>query len=384
MTASSLDRGVVIIGGGIIGTSVAFHLAERGYSTVTVIERHRVGEGATAYATGGIRQQFTSHINARMVQHSVGFWEQFTERTGGALDFRQHGYCFLLDNEEQMRVFKRAAKMQNELGIDTRIIGAEEVGELVPNVRVDDLLGASYCATDGSASPADAVNGFAGAAKRHGVTVLQGTEFVSLTTTNDRITGVRTSAGRLPADLVLIAAGPQSRQVGARCGVDLPITPHRRQAFALARMDWLTPTMPLTVDLGSGAYIHPEASGSAVVGGNDRNVGEGTDVTVDYDRVPSLIEALIRRWPAMAEAQVLRGWAGLREMTPDDHAVVGPTGVEGLWVAAGFSGHGFMQAPAIGECLTSWWLDGQSPVDLFPLRPERFAEGDLVVEEGVF
>lgn len=379
-----LDGGVVIVGGGIIGASVAFQLAERGFTDVTVLERHRIGEGSTARATGGIRQQFTSRVNAAMVHRSIGFWTDFEQRTGAPFDFRRHGYLFLLTTEAQLGTFRRAVSMQNELGIDSRIIGPDEVAELVPGTVTDDLLGASYCASDGSASPTDAVNGLLAAARRLGVTVRQGCEVTGLLTSGDRVTGVRTSEGDVQAGLVLIAAGPQARELGRRVGIELPVAPHRRQAFAVDRLDWLRPDMPLAVDLGSGAYIHPEASGAAVIGGNDRDVPEGTDTTVDQDRVEPLVKALVDRWPRMADARVSRGWAGLREMTPDDHAVIGPVGPAGLWAAVGFSGHGFMQAPAVGECLAAWWLDGTSPYDLTPLRPSRFAEGQPVVEEGVF
>jgi len=383
-TAAGLDRGVVIVGGGIIGASVAFHLAERGFTDVTVVERHRIGEGSTARATGGIRQQFTSRVNAAMVHRSVEFWTDFEQRTGAAFDFRRHGYLFLLTTDEQLATFRCAVAMQNELGIDSRIITAAEVTELVPGTITDDLRGASYCASDGSGSPTDAVNGLISAARRSGVDVRQRCEVTGLLTTGDRVTGVRTSTGDLKAGLVLIAAGPQAREAGQRMGIDLPVAPHRRQAFAVDQMDWLRPGMPLTVDLGSGAYLHPELSGAAVIGGNDRDVPEGTDTTVDQERVEPLVKALIDRWPRMADARVSRGWAGLREMTPDDHAVIGPVGPDGLWAAAGFSGHGFMQAPAVGECLAAWWLDGTSPYDLAPLRPSRFAEGQPVIEEGVF
>jgi sarcosine oxidase subunit beta len=379
-----IEQGVVIVGGGIVGASVAFQLAERGFTDVTVLERARIGEGSTARATGGIRQQFTSRVNAAIVHRSIGFWNDFEARTGAPFDFRRHGYLFLLTTGEQLGTFRRAVAMQNELGIDSRIVSSAEVADLVPGTITEDLLGASYCPSDGSGSPTDAVNGLVSAARRLGVTVRQGCEVTGLLTAGDRVTGVRTTEGDVPAGLVLVATGPQACALGRRFGVELPVAPHRRQAFAVDGLDWLRPDMPLTVDLDSGAYIHPEAGGTAVIGGNDREVPEGTDTTVDHARVEPLVKALVDRWPQMAEARVSRGWAGLREMTPDDHAVIGPVGPEGLWAAVGFSGHGFMQAPAVGECLAAWWLDGESPYDLSPLRPSRFAEGQPVIEEGVF
>jgi sarcosine oxidase subunit beta len=386
--ATAVLRGdrVVIIGGGVVGTSVAFHLAELGYRDVLVLERGMLGEGATAFATGGIRQQFTSPVNARLVHRSVQMFEEFEARTGAPFHFRQHGYLFLLRREEDVAAFAKAVRMQNELGIPTRLVDPGEIKEIFREVRTDDLLAGTYCATDGSATPQDAVNGYAAAARRLGAQIRQKTEVTGiLRRASGEVAGVQTTDGFIDAEVVLIAAGPQARDVGRLAGVELPVAPHRRQAFAVAPMGWVNAAMPLTVDLTSGAYLHPEMSGGAVIGGNDRNVAEGTDVSVDMTLVESLIAALVHRFPAMEEATVSRGWAGLREMTPDDHALVGPVGdVAGLWSAVGFSGHGFMQAPAVGEAIAQMLVFGQSAIDMHPLRATRFAEGDEVREGVVF
>jgi glycine/D-amino acid oxidase-like deaminating enzyme len=369
---------VVIIGGGVVGLSIAFHLAERGYSDVTVLERDLVGEGSTARATGGIRQQFTSEVNVQMVRQSVEFFTHFEQRTGSPLDFRQHGYLFLLSTEQQLVAFTDAAAMQRRNGVPTELITPERILEINPRIRVDDLLGGAYCPTDGSAAPADAVQGFAKAARAHGARIRQHTEVTAIETApGTGVRAVRTdSGGRYDAELVIIATGPQARLTGRLAGVELPVAPHRRQAFALAPMPWLSAELPLTVDLASGAYLHAE-----VIGGNDRDVPEGTDTAVDWSLTEPLIAALVHRFPAMADAAITRGWAGLREMTPDDHAILGPvTGVSGLWCAAGFSGHGFMQSPAVGEQLARWLLDGRPTIDLSPLRFDRFAQRNLVVE----
>ncbi|HLI37188.1 MAG TPA: FAD-binding oxidoreductase [Streptosporangiaceae bacterium] len=386
MTGDAARGGpIVIIGGGVIGTSIAFHLAERGYRDVTVAERGLPGEGATARATGGIRQQFTSRINAELARRSVDFFRAFSDRTGAPLDFRQHGYLFLITDPAQLTAFRDAAAMQNELGIPTEIITAERARDLVPSLRTDDVAGASYCATDGSASPADAVAGFAAAARRGGVTILQHAPVTAIERDADgHVRGVLAGGRRLPADIVVIAAGPQTAEVGRLAGACLPVEPHRRQAFAIAPMDWLKPEMPLTVDLASGAYVHPGVSGG-VIGGTDRHTPVGTDTAVDWSGLEPLIAALAGRIPAMADARVTRGWAGLREMTPDDHAIVGPVPeAGGLWVAAGFSGHGFMQAPAVGQAVSDWLLDGSPGLDMTPLCPGRFSQHVSGREQVVF
>jgi sarcosine oxidase, subunit beta len=182
----------------------------------------------------------------------------------------------------------------------------------------------------------------------------------------------------------VLAAGPQSRPLGQGAGVELAVSPHRRQVFVIDAPAWLHRDLPFTVDLATGAYLHPEG-GRGLIGGNDRDTEEGTDTALDWQMLPSLLEALTVRWPSLSAARVASGWAGLREMTPDDHALVGPvTAAPGLWAATGFSGHGFMQSPAIGEAVAQLLLTGRSDIDLGPLRPERFATGQAIDEAGVF
>jgi sarcosine oxidase subunit beta len=385
MTERGIDGRVVIVGAGIIGVSIAYHLAMLGHRDVLVLDRGGIGEGTTARATGGIRQQFTSAINARLVHRSVHLFEHLTETTGEPFDFRQHGYLFLLSQPAHHAAFARAVAMQNGLGIASRMLAPDEVAELYPQVRTDDLLGATYCPTDGSASPTDAVNAYAKAARRAGVTITTQCEVLGFRRDDGgHVRGVRTADGDIEAAVVVLAAGAFSRELGRDVGADLRVSPHRRQAFVIEPLPWLHRDRPFTVDLASGAYLHPE-TGPAVIGGNDRDVPEGTDITVDWDLLPSLLAALVARWPDMESAQVRRGWAGLREMTPDDHALVGPLdAVPGLWVATGFSGHGFMQAPAIGETVAQLMTTGASDIEISMLRAERFAEGRPIVEDGVF
>jgi sarcosine oxidase subunit beta len=367
---------VVIIGAGVIGTSIAFHLSERGYRDVTVVERGLAGEGATAYATGGIRHQFSSRVNIELVQRSQSFWLDFEARTGAPLDFRQHGYLFLISDPGSLEVFERNAALQRSLGVDVQVLDPPQAAELFPGVETGDLLGATYTPSDGSASPSDAVAGYLRGARRCGVELLQRTEFLGLLTDADGVVrGVRTSAGTIEAELVVLAAGPQTRAAGRLSEVDIPVSPHPRQAFATAPLDGLHGGLPLAIDMATGAYVHPERSGTAIVGGNDRDAPSSDEATVDWSRVDSLATALSHRFPGLDGLEVVRGWAGLREMTPDDHAIVGPVGeVPGLWVAAGFSGHGFMQSPAVGAALAQWWLDGAPPLDLGALRLSRFTD----------
>lgn len=379
------DR-VVVIGAGIIGVSIGYHLAALGHRDVVILDRGLVGEGTTARATGAIRQQFTSAVNAKLAHLSLGKFLRLAQDTGEPFDFLQHGYLFLLTTPGQLATFTSAVAMQNELGIPSRILTPDEVGELYPQVHTDDLAGATYCATDGSASPTDAANAYAKAARRLGVVIRTRTNVTGFLTKDGgaRVCGVRTEDGDVEAGLVILAAGPQSRDLAALAGVTLEVSPHRRQVFAIEGPPWLHRRLPFTVDLSSGAYLHPETD-HGVIGGNDRDVAEGSDTAVDWDLLPSLLDALVHRWPGLDSARVTSAWAGLREMTPDDHALVGPVAdLDGLWVATGFSGHGVMQAPAIGQAVAELLVEGHSDIDISPLRPERFAQGEAIVESGVF
>lgn len=257
MSAQQVPDGrVVIVGGGVVGLSLAYHLASRGRTDVVVLERGQLGEGTTAKATGGIRQQFTSEINAQLVRRSVELFSRFEEETGQPFHFRQHGYAFLLQRPEDVTVFTAAVEMQNRLGIPSRLLTPDEVLEVFPGVRVDDLAGATYCPTDGSATPQDAVSGYAAAARRLGVEIRTRTTVTGVRRgDNGRLMGVETSAGTLEAGVVALAPGPQARDVGRLFGCDLPVAPHRRQAFAGRAGPWVTSDLPLTVDLATGAYL---------------------------------------------------------------------------------------------------------------------------------
>ena len=375
---------VVIVGGGIIGASIAYNLTNRGHRDVVLLERHRFGEGATRHATGGIRQQFSSRVNVELSRRSIPFWENFEDITGSPLDFRRHGYMFLLSDEAEFETFRNSIAMQRELGVTVHELRSDEIADVFPAARVDDLVGGTYTPEDGSASPSDALAGLLRAARAKGLEVCQQTHVYGLLRTSEgSIRAVETSAGPVAAEHVIIAAGPQSRVVGRECGVTIPVFPHSRQAFATAPVHAINSRLPLTVDMATGAYVHPEpAGGTAVIGGNDRDVNSSEIASVDWSRVSDLAQAVMGRFPALADLEITNGWAGLREMTPDDHAIVGPVEEQpGLWVVAGFSGHGFMQSPAVGEAAANWLLDGDPGLDLSALSLSRFTSASTPESE---
>jgi sarcosine oxidase, subunit beta len=367
---------VVIIGGGVVGLSIAYHLTAHGYQDVTLVERRVLGSGATSKGTGGIRQQFSSGVNIALSRRAVDYFAGFRDRVGESARFRQHGYLFLLDRAEQLEAFRENAAKQLEAGVPVQLLEPEEIPGVMPHVNVDGLLAASYCRTDGSASPEAVAKAFARGARAHGARLMEDTTVIAIEQdTRGAVGAVDTTRGRLAAEAVVNAAGAWAAEVGRLAGIELPIVPYRRQAFEVSSPAWLDADLPLTVDLASGAYVHPRPGGS-VIGGTDRNVPAGFDEEVDWSLVPALREALARRIPRMTDAGIIRGWAGLRDMTPDEHAIVGPVAaVPGFWTAAGFSGHGFMHSPVVGELLSEWLVDGAPTLDLSALRPERFDEG---------
>jgi len=365
--------------------SIAYHLAIAGHPDVLVLERDLIGDGTTATATGGFRQQFSSPINARLSQASVEYFTQFADLVGEPLDLRQHGYLMVTGSEETLASAARSTAMQRDLGIPASVVTPAEISELHSAVAVGDLVGGTYCPTDGSASPADLVQAFARAARRAGVTIRQRTTVIAL----DRdpggaVTAVRTPDESIEVGLVINAAGPWAGGVCALVDEHLPLKPTPRQAIRLLPADWMSPQHPFTVDLDSGAYLHTEVSG-AVLGGTDRDRQPGMDPTVDNSLIERLLTLAEPRFPGIATVGLGRPWCGLREMTPDDHALVGPMPrTPGLWVAAGFSGHGFMHAPAIGRELAALLLTGSSGIDLSPLLPDRFSAGGADHETVVF
>lgn len=384
-THAAFDGGpVVVIGAGIVGCSLAFHLSLYGFSDVTVLDAGLVGEGATSKATGGIRQQFSSEINAGLAHEAVDYFAHFDERVGEPFDFRQHGYLFLIATAGQLEQFQRNVVMQRRLGIDVQLLAPDDLAQLVPGVHTTDLLGGAYCPSDGSGSPADAVAAFARQARRRGVRILQHTAATAVDRAADgSVRAVRTKDAVHPASVVVNAAGPWARRVGQMVGLDLPVEPHPRQAFGIGPLAQLRADMPLTVDLASGAYLHPEVHGG-IVGGNDRDTPAGEDASVRWELVEPLTAALVHRIPWMSEADIRTGWCGLREMTPDDHAIVGPCEVPGWWNLVGFSGHGFMQAPVVGDHVARRLLGRADARDLSALRLSRFAEGQAAHETTVF
>ena len=375
---------VVIIGAGIMGCSIAWHLAERGLSDVVVLERDAIGRGATADAAGGIRLQFSTETNIRLSQISLDYWESFEERFDAAINFRQQGYLFLLTNESEVDVFRTNLALQQSLGVPARWVTPDEIADLNPAVVLDDVIGGTFCPKDGWADTSTSTMGFAQAARRLGVRIVEETPVTGIDVEHGRITAVRSGDERIATRLVICCAGPQSNVVGKLAGLDIPILPYRRMSFITEPFDAIPSTVPMTIEFARSLYFHPESSGF-LFGMSNKDEPASDNKAVDEDWMAATVEALIERAPVFEDASVLRGWAGFYEVTPDDNPLLGYVPpLDGFIVAAGFSGHGFMQGPAIGLAIAELIVDGQPrTIDLSAFRPSRFDEGALLHEHNV-
>lgn len=375
---------VVIIGAGITGCSVAYYLARRGVRDVVVLERDQICRGATADAAGGIRLQFSTDTNIALSEVSIEIWEHFRELFGVDISFRQQGYLFLLTSEEEIATFRSNVSFQQSRGVPARWVTPAEIRGINPAVRVDDVLGGTFCPRDGWADTYSATLGYAAAARRLGVEIIEQTAATSFEIEQGRVRGVGTPDRVFATSLVIVCAGPQTNDVGAMAGVDIPVLPYRRMSFITEPFDAVPATVPMTIEFATGLYFHPESQGF-LFGMADPNEPAGFNKMVDDDWMAHTVEALCRRAPAFENARILRGWAGCYEISPDDNPLLGPVdGVEGLMVAAGFSGHGFMQGPAVGMCMAELVTEGEArTVDISPFAPSRFREGRLAQEHNV-
>ncbi len=371
----------VIIGGGVVGCSLAYHLARDGMKPL-LLERGSLGEGSTARCAGGVRQQFTTEVNIRVGMMSVRMLERFPEEIGATADLRQIGYLFLATTEEEARQFARNVELQQATGLnDVRLLDVDGIRDLIPELRTDDLHGGTFCPSDGLAGPNEVTAGYAGAARRHGATIVEGCEVTAITRDGGHVTGVTVAGGtQVSAPIVVNCAGPHAAVVGRLAGVALPVRPFRRHIFVTEPFALSRP-VPMTVDFHTSFYFHPEGAG-LLLGMSDPDEPTSFDTSVSWDFLEHLIEHATWRLPALERAEIHTGWAGLYEVSPDNQAIVGESPeLGGFWLCCGFSGHGFMQAPAMGHLLAEELLGRRPEIDLTPFAPTRFAGGEELVPE---
>jgi sarcosine oxidase, subunit beta len=343
---------VVIVGGGAMGASVAWHLRELGIADVVLLERDSLAAGSTSRSAGGIRTQFSDELNIRIALRSLEEFERMEE-----IDFRQHGYLFLLDREDDVARFQDALALQHRLGVPARELSVDEALALVPQLDPDGLLAATYCELDGYASPESVVQWYA-----RGLDVRQGCEVTAITVREGRIAGVETSKGPIACGTIVCCAGAWSRAVAALAGVDLPVEGEKRWIWFSPEDGGLPERLPLTIDFSTSFYFHREGPG-IVFGGKEQTLEE-------------VAEPAARRLPMIVDLPVQSSWWGFYEVSPDWNALVGETAdPAGLFYATGFSGHGFQQAPAVGEHVAELIAGRSLTLDLSAFDVARFELG---------
>ncbi len=378
---------VVIIGGGVMGASTAYHLAKRGGVTVTLLEKApSFGEGSTGLCAGGIRHQFSTEVNIRLSIESIAMLERFPEELGQDIGLNQLGYLFLLDNEADMARFRANVALQNRLGVESVTLTPEELARRLPYLNLEGIVGGTFYHRDGLADPHSVVQGYVKGARRLGASLFTDAPVTGIEVEGGKIRRVLTPQGAIATETVVVAAGAWSAQIGAMLGVNLPIVPLRRQ-IAVTRPIPALKSLDLTFILffGKALYFHPEGEG-LLTGMSNPDETPGFKEEVDPDWTLTHIEEAIYRFPLLAEAQLLTQWAGLYEVTPDHQPILGRLpGVETAVCVAGFSGHGFMHGPICGLLMAEEILDGRAhTVNVDPLRYERFdREGVDIAEFNV-
>ncbi len=377
---------VVVVGGGVVGASAAYHLAAAGAGRVLLLEREdALGTGSTGACAGGFRHQFSSVVNIRLSLASVPMILSFRETHGIPLDVHQDGYLFLVRSEASWRSFVAAAELQRGLGVDARLLQPEEAGALAPGLSLDAIVGATFCPDDGIADPSGLTAGYATIARGAGAELRTGVDVRAVLTDGARVTGVETSQGQIWTEVVVNAAGPWAGLLAETCGVALPLEPVPRSVVVTGPFPGAPDRKTLVIDADTSFYFHREGPG-VLMGMGSPNERASFDTTVDEVMVANeLVPTAIRVFPPLEQAGIARTWAGLYEMTPDRHPIIGPvTGSTGLYLACGFSGHGFQHAPIVGKLLAEMIVEGQArTVDVSGLSLDRFAQGDLVREDHV-
>ena len=362
---------VVVIGGGVMGTSIAFHLAEAGVRDVVLVERDDLGSGSTCKAAGGVRAQFSDELNIRLGARSIELFQRFPQRPGQEIDLHQVGYLFLLSSDDDVTAFERNVDLQNSLGVRSRMLTVEEARRMSPLIETDGLLAATFSPDDGHCTPESVVLGYATAARRFGARLHTRTTVRSIVGTGSDTFRVETDRGTVSTPNLVCAAGAWSREIGAMVGVDLPVSPLRRQIMFTEAMPELHDRVtPFTIDFGSTFYFHREGRG-LLFGMSDPDETPGFKLDMSDAWLPRLTEAIGRRAPRLLDVGVRDGWAGLYEVTPDHNALIGSAGR--FFYATGFSGHGFLQGPAVGEVVRDLVLGREPFVDVSSLDAARFA-----------
>ena len=378
---------VVIVGGGVMGTSAAFHLAEAGVS-VLLCEKNELASGSTSKAAGGVRANFSDEFNVALGSRSLELFANFHTRPGYEIDLHRTGYLFALTKQTDVDLFEKSTKIHNQFNVESRMLTPSEAGKISPLLNTSDLLAASFTPNDGHCTPEAVVLGYAGGAKKLGATVLTNIEVTGIKLQSSEITSVVTTAGEVKTGCVINCAGAWSPQIGSMVGLDLPVSPFKRElviteALGDSYAD-LPRNMPMTIDYATSLYWHREGKG-LLMGFSDKSIEPGFDLKRDPQFLEKLGAIAMVRAPRLMDLGIGKGWAGLYEVTPDHNAILGEfKKISRFFYATGFSGHGFLQGPAIGEILRDLYLNKEPFVKIDQLSADRFlTSGQLRPEYNI-
>jgi sarcosine oxidase, subunit beta len=380
---------VVIIGGGIVGSSIAWHLTEAGCRNVLIVEREsHQGKGSTGKSMGGVRAQFATTPNIQMSLYSIPFYSNFEERLGHPSEYRAQGYLFVATKAAHMEYLRTNQQLQKSLGLtQVGMVTREEIVDMVPQLRSDDILGGSFCATDGFVDPYSVMVGFTARACTQGARLWRSTDVTAIDRDTGRINGVETTRGPVSTRVVVNAAGPWAAEAAALAGVKIPVQPLRRMLIPTEPFDGVPHTVPMVVDMTNGFHFRPESLGF-LLAWNDPEETPGYKTDFDPAFIEKVLTRAADRVPCFENLAVnpKRAWAGLYEMSPDHHAILGSVPeVRGFYCANGFSGHGVMHAPATGRIVADLILHGATDIvhNIEALSPARFAKGEMLHETAV-
>lgn len=371
---------LVIIGGGVMGLSTAYHAASRGVRVILLEAEPLLGTGSTALNAGGFRHQFSTAVNIEMSKLSLSMLERFEDEFDQSIALNLCGYLFMLDAAEDVAAFERNVALQHAHGVMTQWLTVDDIARLAPQCDLEGIRAATFYHRDGLVDPSGVLHGYVRGASRAGATLRTGARVTSARVDGGRVVSVVSSAGEVSADAFLVAAGPWSGVVGAHFGLDIPVRPVRRQIAVTAPIPGLTRSLPFLIDFGQAMYFHYEGGG-ILTGMSNRNEPPGFDTSVDESWREVHVAAALRRMPLLGEAQIASEWAGLYEVTPDDQPILGRLPqVDNLYACTGFSGHGLMHGPAAGLLVAEEILDGAAhTIDIESVRWRTFGEGEYNV-----
>ncbi len=375
---------VVIIGGGISGCSIAYNLAKKGVKNVVVIEKSYLASGSTGRCGAGIRQQWGTERNCKISKLACDFFENAKDELeyDGDIEFKQSGYLMIASTDKELEQFAKNVKLQNSLGIPSKMISLKEAKEIVPYLNTDILTGATFCDKDGHLNPFYTTEAFAKAAQRLGVRIYKFTEVTDVIVENGKVKGVKTDKGDISTNIVVNAAGGCSQVIGKMAGVDIPVYSERHQILVTEPLESVL--RPMVMSFSLNLYVQQVPHGGILMGRSDDTEPKDLRVTSGWKFLDKMTTTITKVLPPLSNVRMIRSWAGLYNMSPDRQPILGAVDeLEGFYLAVGFSGHGFMFGPATGILMAETILGEEPTIPIEVLNLRRFEKGELISEPSV-